>query len=352
MTLLDRYIGRTVLVGSLMALLVLGTLAGFFTFIDELDKLDERYTVGKVAAFVLLTLPSYLYAFFPMGVLIGSLLMLGNLAANSELVVMRASGISIQRLVVSVMLPGLLLMVLGLFMGEGLAPPAFEYAQNLRAEAKSEDVSLERGGLWVRQMNKVVHVERVLQDQQLGGVTVYEFDGDARLLRRTAIASVKYHDNLWQLSNVNYITFHGDHVSVTHAPSEQWESLLRPELFDVLVVAPEHMPIWDLADYISYLQANGLDAQSYRLAFWIKVFSPFSTLVMLVLVMPFVFGSQRTGGAGQQIFIGIMLGLAYLLIGRMLNHLGPVYGLPPVLSAALPLVLFLLAGLWGLRRVS
>ena len=60
---------------------------------------------------------------------------------------------------------------------------------------------------------------------------------------------------------------------------------------------------------------------------------------------------QRSAGAGQQIFIGVLIGLAFFLANRFLNNAGVVYGLPPAVSALAPVLAFLALGLWGLRRV-
>ena len=72
---------------------------------------------------------------------------------------------------------------------------------------------------------------------------------------------------------------------------------------------------------------------------------------MLIIAAPFVFNFQRNAGAGQRIFIGILIGISFFLINRLLGSMGLVYGLPPLLSATLPLLLFLLGGVWMLRKV-
>jgi lipopolysaccharide export system permease protein len=72
---------------------------------------------------------------------------------------------------------------------------------------------------------------------------------------------------------------------------------------------------------------------------------------MLILAMPFLFGSQRGGGAGQRVFIGIIAGIAFFLINKVLNELGSVYGLSPVLSAFTPALVFLGVSVVALRRI-
>ena len=117
-----------------------------------------------------------------------------------------------------------------------------------------------------------------------------------------------------------------------------------------LSVSPDNLSAGDLSEQVRYLRDNGLDSRRIELALWVKLTSPFATLVMLMLSLPFVFGSQRSGGAGQRIFVGILLGIVYVLLNRLLAQLALANGLPPSLSAILPLLLFLGIALVGIRR--
>ena len=104
MRILDRYIAQTVISGTLMTLMVLGALLAFVDFVGEIDDVGKgQYGVTEAALYVLLSLPKRLYELFPTAVLLGSLLGLGTLAGNSELIVVRASGVSIFRIARSVL---------------------------------------------------------------------------------------------------------------------------------------------------------------------------------------------------------------------------------------------------------
>ncbi len=67
--------------------------------------------------------------------------------------------------------------------------------------------------------------------------------------------------------------------------------------------------------------------------------------------MPFLFGSQRTGGTGQRVFIGLVVGIVFFLINRALNELGSVYEFTPIASTFLPLIIFLSIGIIGIQRI-
>ncbi|MDZ7622027.1 MAG: LptF/LptG family permease [Candidatus Competibacteraceae bacterium] len=111
------------------------------------------------------------------------------------------------------------------------------------------------------------------------------------------------------------------------------------------------LSIRELWVYVDYLERNGLDAQSYRLALWRKLLAPLSYLAMLVIAMPFVFGPQRTAGVGQRLLIGLLLGLVFFLLNYLLGNVVLLYGFPPLVGASLPTLLFMGGGLYALHRL-
>ena len=107
----------------------------------------------------------------------------------------------------------------------------------------------------------------------------------------------------------------------------------------------------ELLTYIAYLEDNGLDTRRYQLAFWTKLLAPLANLSMLFIAMPFAFGRQRSAGMGQRLVIGILLGLAFFLLNRMLGNIVLLYDFPPIIGAALPMMLFYGAGALALSRL-
>ena len=112
------------------------------------------------------------------------------------------------------------------------------------------------------------------------------------------------------------------------------------------------MSMRNLFSQIGYLKRNQLDSSQIELALWTKITNPLSTLVMLMLSLPFVFASQRSGSVGQKMFVGILLGIGYYLINRLFTHLGLANGLSPSVSTFIPLALFSLFALLGILRVK
>ena len=356
MKIIDKYIARTVISGTLMALLVLVSLLAFMDFVSEIGKVGDPkysdYSVSDALMFVALTIPKHIYEIFPTSILIGSLLGLGTLASNSELTVMRTSGLSIMRISRSVLQAGLILLVFVALVGEILVPISERTAQTLKASALQKNISLGgRHGFWVRDGMRYINVGQVYPDLQLGHLEIYELDSNKRLSRVTHAVSASYLNDTWLLKDITRSIISESGVQSKKLQSEQWPGLLNPELFNVVTVKSENMSALDLYRYSQYLQDNELDASHYQLAFWIKIITPISGLVMLLITLPFVFGSQRAGGAGQRVLIGLLLGIGFFIGNRIINHMGQVYGIPPFISAALPVLLVAIAGVMAIKRV-
>ena len=360
--ILDRYIGRAILVTTLLVLLVLVALASVFTFVGELDDVGTgSYTVASAAQYVALTAPGKAYLLFAPAVLLGSLLGLGALASSSELTVMRAAGISNGRIVRSVLVTGVALMTLVALIGESVMPRAEQMAEEIRLTALEERLSVKGGsGLWARSAGRYVNVAAVLPDFTLLNVSVHHFDEHALDTTLRAARASRDEAGDWVLEDIAVTRIGPDGASVERIGRSAWKALIdadadTPPLISAdvlrsLSVSPDSLSAGDLLEQVRYLRDNGLDSRRIELALWVKLTSPFATLVMLMLSLPFVFGSQRSGGAGQRIFVGILLGIVYVLLNRLLAQLALANGVPPSLSAILPLLLFLGIALIGIRR--
>ncbi len=353
MTLLARYIGKTVFLNTLLVLLVLVALSALFSFIGELDEVGKGdYSVKTALVYVLLRIPGIAYELFPSSVLLGSLLGLGAMASQSELTAMRSAGISITQMAGAVSLIGLLLMGLVALLGEFVMPPSESQAQELRTAALSQRVSIRsRTGYWAKSDNRFINIKSVLPDLSLVDVSIYEFD--ERELKKVIYAkrALQRADTEWQLTEVTQTNFLPDSLFTERSEEKSIQNLVNAELLQGLSVAPESMSARNLFGQIDYLRRNQLDSGPIELALWTKITNPISTLVMLMLSLPFVFASQRSGSVGQKMFIGILLGIGYFLINRLFTHLGLANGYSPAVSTLIPLSLFGILAILGLTRI-
>lgn len=371
--ILDRYIGRSILLTSLLVLMTLVALASIFAFVSELDDVGKgSYTVLDAVQYVFLTIPGKAYMLFAPAVLLGSLLGLGALASNSELTVMRAAGVSGARIIRAVVVTGVALMLMIALVGETIMPKAEQIAEELRLTALEKRLSVKGNrGLWLKSADRFVNIGTVMPDFTLLDVTIHSFEDNALVTSMSAARATPLDDE-WLLEDIEITQLNSASVSIASLAQMNWSELVRrysvtpssqgiaeaipdlvsADLLKSISVSPESLSAANLYDQIRYLEQNQLDSRRIELAFWVKIASPLSTLVMLMLSLPFVFASQRSGGAGQKIFIGIMLGIVYVLLNKVLTQLALANGLSPALSALLPLICFLGVAIVGIKRTS
>lgn len=354
MYILDRYLGKSILIGVfsvLIVLLVLDALVGFAGQSHVIGK--AGYTMWHALAYVMLRMPQQIYELFPMIALLGTMLGLGGLANSSELIVIRAAGVSMWQFIISISKTAFLVMLLAVFIGEVVAPPAVQYAKLQRVKALSQQITLNTDyGLWVRDGDSYVNVKRVETDGSLTGITLYTFNELNQLKSLTKAAKANYDGDNWFLSKVRKTSFTKQGVSVINNKKLKWMTLLSPNLVSVVSVSPENLAVWKLYDYIDYLEENGLDSSMYKLSFWTKVFMPLTIGTMILIAIPFIMGSLRHAGVGQRILIGFLGGLTFYLVNRLSGQMGVVYGIPAILSAGLPTLVVLVWSSHFLRRIK
>ncbi|HEU0289295.1 MAG TPA: LPS export ABC transporter permease LptG [Burkholderiales bacterium] len=357
MKTLRRYLATEIVAATTLVIVALVLLFAFFDLVEQMKDLGRgTYTMRHILLYVLLSMPDHLYALFPVAALIGTIFALAQLVAGSEYTVMRTSGVSTARFAVTLAMIGGLFAALTFVIGEFIAPPAQQLAQRVRSQAITGLVAQEfRSGLWIKDGSSFINVVEVLPDSTLRGVRIYEFDGEYRLrsisfARRGAYQS----DRRWLLQDLIQTRFENMRTSVLEFAETRWQSVLEPDLINVLLVKPEQMSAWNLYSYTQHLKENRQKALRYEIALWTKLTYPLAVIVMMVLALPFAYFQGRQSGVGAKIFAGIMLGIVFHFLSRLFSHLGLLNDWPPVASALMPTVTFLAVAVgmmwWQERR--
>ena len=351
--ILDRYLWTATLQGLLIAWLALVLLDVFFAFISESEKTGPLYSTTQATVYLIYTLPARFYEFFPNAVLIGTLLGLGNLAANSEFIAMRAAGLSISKIIFSIVKLGLLLALFLFALGEWVVPKTDLQARNFKAQLKNKNIVLvDNSGLWVKDKNSVISIGSVISSDRISDVSVYTFKSDhSGLQSLTEIKNATANANGWDFKEVTTTVFNKRSVEKNRDQTATSINFVDPDILKTATVDPNQLSSNALTKIIDYQKANDIKTDKYELIYWKRFSVPLSAIVMLILAMPFLFGSNRGGGAGQRVFIGIVVGIVFYLANRSANELGIVYGFSPIVSAFLPSLVFFGIGLFALRRL-
>ncbi|MGI9331800.1 MAG: LptF/LptG family permease, partial [Gammaproteobacteria bacterium] len=259
----DRYIATHLIGGTGLVLAVLLALFSIGALFDDLGDVGRgAYAVSDAFGQMLFELPGLCYSLFPLASLIGSLLGLGALASNSELLVLRTSGMSLARQAATVLKVALVLGVVALAIGDWLAPPAERAGAVLRARALqgNSDAGVLLGGglgLWLRDGRAFVNVRYAKSDTLFGDLQIYEFDAQRRLRVATRAGQAEYVDGAWLLRDVMQSRIDPDPdagsagrgeatverrpgapsvVSAVRMDEAEWDSGLDPDLLDPAAV--------------------------------------------------------------------------------------------------------------------
>jgi lipopolysaccharide export system permease protein len=341
-SILSRYVIRAVLGTTLLVMLVLLVLSGLYLFITQQDEIGiGTYTLTDALMFVGLNLPKYAFDMLPIAALIGALLALGNLARSMELIVVRAAGVSVARIAMWVVGAGVILMLLTGILGELVAPQMEQYSRRMKTFEKYHDYSLAGNrSAWAKDGETIVSVGQQSGDNRYGGVYVFNFDQQHRLrsVGRASNASIDA-NNVWRLENYRESRFEENRVVPNGPSTTQMRTRLSPEFLGLAVLDPESLPGMGLLSYIRHLKENGLDARAYETAFWARIARTVAVAIIVVLAVPFAFGPMRSTGTGARTVVGIMIGVVFFLLAKMLESGGAVFDLPPIAIAWLPTAL-------------
>lgn len=356
--LVDRYVGRATVLGTVPVWLGLTVLYVLISLLGELRSQQNDYTASDALWYVALTAPRMAYEIFPIAALLGALVGVGGLAASNELVAFRTSGISRVRLAGAALAGTLLLTVPIMVMGEWVAPAAEHQARAFRlSEMVGQAIIGGPRGMWMRDGQQIVNIQLPLlsanrgqQSVEFKNVVIYTFSDGVDLKSITRAASADHDGNRWILQDVSEVSFDEQGATVHHQAARPWLTEVRPELLDSAVTRPKNLSLRALAGYLTYLRENGLDDTVYQAAFWEKAMFPLSAVALVLAGMPFVFGAARSNSVGVRMFAGMVLGGLFLIISRMAQNFGDAYQLPAALSNGVPPLLLVLGAIYVLRR--
>ena len=350
---ISAYIRIRVIQSWLMVMFVLLGLDSIFSFIDQLENLKNEFQIFEAFVYVLITLPESAFEFMSMATLLACLIGLGQLAENSELIILRACGVSVSRILWVVIQPVLLIIVLSLLMAQFLIPVSSQFAESYRANKSGEqDSTVLKEGHWQREGDHFIYINRMDSEGGLFGVTVFDFNKQQQLESVHAFESATLNNDQWLAKGVKSTILQDQEVIVVTGKSMPWETRITFEMLKLLMVSPEKLSVSALYSYGEYIEQQEQNAAKYFLAFWRKVFLPLSTIAMVLIAASFVFGSLREAPMGSRLLVGVVIALVFNQVQTLSSHAAMVYQFDPVLAAAFPTVIALIIGLFLISRTT
>jgi len=360
MKILDRYIIKTMAFYTLAVLFIWLGVYAFLNFLTEVEKIGQaNYTIIEAAIYIVLDLPSVIYAHSSVIILLGSLLALGHLASTSQLIIVRGSGISIINITKIVIKIALVFIVIATLIGELLVPITNQSAENSRAKALGHNIQAKsQEGFWVKDNQSIIRVGKnfdghlfsdimlinLKNNKTLASVSQTDkalFDGESLTFEKTNLYKFNEKDEQ------QFYNFDVDHLTQYKLPvtfDQGFITSLRKEPYD--------LSTWNLYKQISFLTTNGLASDSFEVELYKRLVKPFTLVAMIVFSMLFIFGSLRDASLGKKIFLGLMLSLFFELFSRISGVLSLRFDYNHFLLASMPTLIVLVSAYILLKRKS
>jgi len=349
--ILDRYVATTYLRVFVLACIAMAGLFYISTFLDLSDKVFKgTATWGMLGRYFWYATPQYVYYIIPLSVLLAALVTIGLLTKNSELVVMKACGISLYRVAVPMLVCAAIAGGLLFALEETVLGPANRRAEAIRhvmrgGSPQTFDVLDRR---WVVGTSGDIYhyVYFDPRQRQMTGLSVYEFTPEMRQLRRRVYAARAFYTDggdggsAWRAEQGWVREFDAEGNTRVFAPFAETNLAFEPaSYFATERPKPEYMSYTQLRGYTEQLRSSGFDVAEQRVALERKVSFPFVTLIMTLLAVPFAVTTGRRG-AMYGIGVGIVLAITYWVTISVFAALGTGGLMAPMLAAWAPNLLF------------
>ena len=333
------------------------SLAVLIMLVMVLMALDLLGESGKILAvpgngepdlwrYVGLRVPMIASRFLPFAVLLGTLIAFTGLNQHSEVVAMKAAGLSAHQILAPMVIASLFVAIAAFAFNETVvvrAPRAISAWTNADyhpVPPQTQAIS----NVWLRDGDNPVHIRGVGgrgEAVQLRGVTIYERDS-GRLARVIDAASGERVGGRWMLRDA---TIYDSEQNVTRRYRELPAlGNVLPSQITLAKVEPAERDFTALDEAIGELQRAGRSTDAARTGWWHKLSGPLSTVLMPLLAALAAFGLARSGQVLLRATIGMALGFAYFVADNFSLALGNAGAYPPLLAAWAPFVLFFLIG--------
>ena len=340
--------------------LSLGAFIVIYLVVDVLENVNDfikgGVPVSTIMEFFLFKIPLIVTQVTPVSILLSSLITLGILSKNSEVVAMMASGISLYRIITPLIVISLLVSIVSLIGNETLLPytnQRIRKIENMELRKKEPPGSFKQNRIWYRSERAIYNIDLFdPETNTIKGITIYYPDKDFEPTRRIDAKTAKWIDDKWHF----YEVFDRSFYNGTEIRMERWQEKVIhipevPDDFKIVEKSTDEMCYAELKSYISKIRAEGYDATRYLVDLHAKLAFPFVSFIMPLLGIPFALRTGRDGGIIRGIGISIAISFAYWVMLSFCLSLGHSGGLPPIASAWISNLIFLIVGIFMLLSV-
>lgn len=355
-TTLDRYISRKLLISWVLVWLIMSSIFGLLAFVDEIERVTTLYTVMDALQFILYTLPQRSMDLAPVIVLMGSILALAGLNKHSEIIAVRAAGVSLMRLFGAVAVPAGVLVLLLYAASEYLAAPLYQQAEIQKTLTRSGQPNLLTGkGLWSNNERRFFNVRALKSSQIPRNIYLYDFADDGRLLNFIYAdhAQLTSSRRRWDLMDVAQKTLHNGTLETSRKQHLEMGPFWSRDELPALPLSSAGMTPSDLYEYAGYLQTTNQLSSRIEQLFWQRIALPLTTGAMVFLAIPIGanVGTVRSNTFGRNLAMGAAVGIIFYLFSQLAQTGAAMIHVPPSVAAFAPVLLVISVALGLVSRM-
>lgn len=348
----SRYIGWRICRMILLVLLIVGVIQLVMGYITQMRNVGEgHYTAFLALVYVLKTLPIQLYQLLSVAVFLGTILSLGAMVQQNELVVLRASGMSLYRLLRVALQSVMVLVVVFTLCCEFFAPSLYSQAVKTRKSALNNN-STGVQNYWLRKHGDFYLISGMPSLHDMSGVVSFRASiagDDARMLYA---ANAHGKDGSWTAAAMTGDLLANDQVHLIKQHDVALPFHLDPLGMQIARREVRQQSVLGLRRAIAQRFAEGQPAGRFRVTYWQRILQPVAIMVLVLLAVPLVFTQMRRSSQAGRWLLGLGIGFLFYMFNQLLAPIGVVMAWSPMYLVLGPIIMFFILGLWLLRRVS
>lgn len=349
---LSRYIARHLLLSCALVLLVIVLVMGLGELIEMIRRASHKdnMPMSVVLEMVALKLPFTVEKILPFAMLIGSMLAFTRLSKSSELIIARASGISVWQFLAPAMLVAI---AIGIFFTTAFNPISsamiarYEKLEGKYIQGKASTLSVSPSGLWLRHVEQldeaffgsnieeyILHARRIDQsDMTMHRIIIFMYASGDRFIGRIDAQAALLEAGHWRMNHA--IASAPGKLPVMH-PTITLQTDLSPHQIKESFASPKTLSFWELPSFIDTLQKAGFSAIRHQLHWMILLSTPLMLLAMLLLGALFSLRHHRRGRISIMVTLGVFSGFIIYFASNLVYALGYSGSLPVSFAAFLP----------------
>jgi len=350
MKILDIYISRK-FISTLLFTLV--AFISIFIIVDLIDRLSQflSHQVPKwiIIQYYFYYIPFIIVLILPVAILLSSLFSVGNLAHFNEIIAMKSSGISLNRILLPLYLIAFLISVFVIYFGEKIVPFTNQKMFNIERIhlGKHSDLAERRTNIYFRdpQCNGWIFINHFDPRLQRANRVSIQYINDHKIVSRIDAQQMNWEANGWTLINGYERKISGENIKPQYFDERRFEQIsYKPVDFERAQKKHEEMTYGELKKFVEEVAQNGGEPQTWLVDLYIKISFPFSNFIIMLFGAPLAAGKPRSGkafGFGVSLFVAFFF-FGFFKTGQALGHSGVLH---PLLAAWLSNLIFLAAAI-------